>query len=469
MLRQEKFCDEVLYRILIVDDEEPIRKGLRYSIDWRELGFRVADEASNAMDAVSLLDNNQYDVLITDIKMPEKTGLDLIQVIKDKHPRTRILIISGYSYFDYAVAAIKLNVDDYILKPIKKEYITERFIRLKNELDREKEEMNRKRTSNRVARNFFLLHLVLDDYKSADIARTTAEKSEIYLPDDDVCIVNVKFKALNRFIDEHFKGDTELFEASVEQKIMPVSDRLFESMLMTYIGNNYVFLIPYEDRDIFVQTLAMYLKGFGCEYQIGVGGRVDNVFLSPVSYHQSIEAIQSSNSAISYFDQDVSGKNQASSLMMLQKQIIDSLESGKYDQLSYLVDEVFFLLEGGNITFIYNWCINSIHEIQEYFEIEKLQKVKVNYFFVLSDKNNYSFSNTMKKSYMEQLSKIVDILKSFSNDHSNELVKNACAMVESRYSDKSFSLYDVVKPSISAMAICVPFSSRLPAKIFPTI
>ena len=105
-------------RILIVDDEKWVRAGLHASIEKLML-FDVIDEAVSGEDAVLKADIKKYDIIITDIKMTDMTGLELIEKISSKNSFTRFIIVSGYSDFEYARTAISLGVDNYLLKPVK--------------------------------------------------------------------------------------------------------------------------------------------------------------------------------------------------------------------------------------------------------------------------------------------------------------------------------------------------------------
>jgi len=87
--------------------------------DWT-----AKDTASDGIYAINLLQNNIYDVVITDIKMPTMDGIELSKYLYKNQPQTPIIIISGYDEFEYARAAVKLNVFDYILKPLRDEELS---------------------------------------------------------------------------------------------------------------------------------------------------------------------------------------------------------------------------------------------------------------------------------------------------------------------------------------------------------
>ena len=126
-----------MYKVLIVDDEIMIRRGLSKIIHWEEIGFEMAGAVGNAMEALELIKKTPVDVLLTDISMPEMTGLELIHQARKILPGLKAVVISGYSEFDYAREAIELKVENYILKPLDPKKITETFQKICKELDQE--------------------------------------------------------------------------------------------------------------------------------------------------------------------------------------------------------------------------------------------------------------------------------------------------------------------------------------------
>ncbi|MDP4098237.1 response regulator [Paenibacillus sp. P96] len=105
-------------RMLIVDDEPVICQGLRCTIDWEKLGIEVAGEAYDGEEALQLTEEQQIDLLLTDIRMEGMDGLELTAQLKRRYPHVRVIMISGYEDFDYARQAVRLHVSDYLLKPV---------------------------------------------------------------------------------------------------------------------------------------------------------------------------------------------------------------------------------------------------------------------------------------------------------------------------------------------------------------
>lgn len=107
-----------MLKVVIADDEQRVGLLVRYLIHWEELGLEFAGQCCDGQSAWELIEQIHPDIVITDIRMPVLTGLELVQRTSEKYPQIRFVIISGYRYFEYAQKALKYGVIDYLLKPI---------------------------------------------------------------------------------------------------------------------------------------------------------------------------------------------------------------------------------------------------------------------------------------------------------------------------------------------------------------
>ena len=106
-------------KVMIVDDEITIVEGILRLYDWEQNNFEVVGVAYDGMSAINLANEKQPDIVIVDIDMPIRSGLEVIQEISKTLPDTAFIVASGYDQYEYMRAALKLGVVDYILKPIK--------------------------------------------------------------------------------------------------------------------------------------------------------------------------------------------------------------------------------------------------------------------------------------------------------------------------------------------------------------
>lgn len=113
----------MIFRLLIVDDEAPVRKGLSRFINWEAINCTIEDTASDGLEAIEKLKGLDIDIVITDIRMPEADGLCLARYVSEHYPDIKVIILTGFADFNYAQTAIQYDVSDFLLKPISKEQV----------------------------------------------------------------------------------------------------------------------------------------------------------------------------------------------------------------------------------------------------------------------------------------------------------------------------------------------------------
>lgn len=126
-----------MYSMLIVDDEPSILYGLKDIIDWEEYGVEIAGLAGNGMEALKIIDSKKINILLTDIRMPEIDGIELIGHIRRRNPEIRVIILSGYDDFNYVKEAIKLGVENYLLKPLNKNELSSTLLNTVEKIESE--------------------------------------------------------------------------------------------------------------------------------------------------------------------------------------------------------------------------------------------------------------------------------------------------------------------------------------------
>lgn len=114
-----------MYRVLIAEDSKPILRNIQSLLTSLELPLELAAKAANGEEALELLAQQHFDLLLTDIRMPKMDGLTLIEQAKQLHPRLLAVLISGYNDFEYTRKAINLQVFDYLLKPVERKQLAE--------------------------------------------------------------------------------------------------------------------------------------------------------------------------------------------------------------------------------------------------------------------------------------------------------------------------------------------------------
>lgn len=161
------------YTVLVVDDEENQRRALIEKVDWARAGFEVIGEAENGVEALPLVEMLEPDLVMTDIRMPLMTGLELAAKVREVRPATQMVILSGYDSFEYAQTAIKYNIISYLLKPISSSEMSDELLKIRRRMDENLDKMlsfsssDTGETMRKLAVTEFLLPLMLGSSDNA--------------------------------------------------------------------------------------------------------------------------------------------------------------------------------------------------------------------------------------------------------------------------------------------------------------
>ena len=128
------------YKVIIADDEKKILQLIRFLGKWEQYGIEIVDECHDGSTALESIKRNRPDFVISDIKMPELDGIELIKATKDAGIDCLFILLSGYRHFEYARSAIALNVVDYLLKPIDEEQLNRTLERICLQMKKTREE-----------------------------------------------------------------------------------------------------------------------------------------------------------------------------------------------------------------------------------------------------------------------------------------------------------------------------------------
>ncbi|MFM9278873.1 response regulator transcription factor [Paenibacillus jiagnxiensis] len=124
-----------MIKVMIVDDEQWNLNLIRKVGKWGKLGMEVVGEANDGIEAVQLLDTVKPQIVITDMRMPGVDGVGLLEVLNDRYPAIRSIVVSGYEDFTYTKHAIRYKAVDYLLKPVDEEELNDALSKCKAEIE----------------------------------------------------------------------------------------------------------------------------------------------------------------------------------------------------------------------------------------------------------------------------------------------------------------------------------------------
>lgn len=123
-----------MLKVLIVDDEKLVRKGIVLGVDWLALDCMVVAEASNGLEGLEAARKFNPDLIITDIKMPKMDGIEMLKLLRETNKEVHVIFLTAYSDFSYAQRAVKLSASDYLLKPFQDGELEETVLRVQKKI-----------------------------------------------------------------------------------------------------------------------------------------------------------------------------------------------------------------------------------------------------------------------------------------------------------------------------------------------
>lgn len=250
------------YSVLLVDDEELVYDVMIKKMNWEEMGFHIEGYAHNGIEALEMAEEMLPDVVMTDIKMPYMDGLTLSKRLKKLYPNVKIIIFSGFDEFEYAKEAIKIEAEEYILKPIDSGELADVFARVKKALDKEIDE---KRNIDMLQQYYLNSLPVLQDnfYISLLEGRLKEENIAKYASDYQISFSGPYFVITVFRVGYTEKNGTEvevppfLLVLSVERLVEEQLANKFKSKTFSYLGDVVVVSELKEKSDIHKYTDMM--------------------------------------------------------------------------------------------------------------------------------------------------------------------------------------------------------------------
>lgn len=198
-----------MLKVVIVDDEQIIRNGMKTIIDWESHGFCIVGEADNGISGIELISEERPDIALVDVKMPEMTGIEMIAALKEGNVKTKFIILSGYSDFAYTKKAILLGVDAYLLKPLDEDELIQMLNSIREKIEEENILEDYFEKGKQYVLKDIIRKMIESKFENNDIPCNLAEvEACIGTPDYCVAIINAESdnNLLNGQIIDFFKN-----------------------------------------------------------------------------------------------------------------------------------------------------------------------------------------------------------------------------------------------------------------------
>ncbi len=345
-----------MYTVIVVDDEEQLRKALIRKVDWELAGFQVVAEAENGVEALELVAKYEPDLLLTDVKMPFMTGIELARAVREIRPTVNIVFLSGYDDFSYAQKAIQYNIISYLLKPISAEELTQELIQIRTQIDDKFAEFQIQNSHlEHVDTSEFLIPLLLDPFQEEE----GGEQENILLEKAVTCGVlegvsdQLKYSVMViSFSDEDGNNQTKIEQVHAIDLILKkyvryasfyTEGRIVSLLIATKLGlEKYLHIL--------VEEIAQSAKRIlNLETAIGVSRSIDYLSHAHEAYIDAMNAIRyckKSEQSV-YFITDIE-RNEIFDQELVQnviQEIENYLRGGSVEELQAYLEELMPILQ----------------------------------------------------------------------------------------------------------------------------
>lgn len=350
-----------MYRVLLVDDEPYILEGLKHIISWEEYGLEIAGQATNAGDALTML--KDIHILLTDVKMPEMTGLELIRQAKQMFPEIKAIILSGYDDFEYVKEAVKLGIENYLLKPINRDELAST---LANIVDKIEAELYRKihlNQSMNVIRENILYRLVSGNISREELAQK-ATLLNIDLDCSSYLVSVFHILSLSEENDVKTDRDKSLWSFSISNicyeimegsglRVAQFADHHGDIIILFYDTQSQ---LGYKELGRILEKCAEAIaRLLHIHVFVTVGAYVDDYELISQSYSQALELQEYQlvfpPNYVAFHTDIREGVNYAQNDVQVDFEVFRNLlASGRQEDISAYVDDIFTRLSGNSNT-----------------------------------------------------------------------------------------------------------------------
>ncbi len=410
-----------MFRLLVVEDEEMIRNKIIYNTNWKEHGFVEVLQASNGMEALDIVRKNNIDIVITDIQMPEMNGIELIREIKSLNRGIKCIIITAYAEFEYAKESVKLNVNDYILKPFKSKDLLDIVKKLSEEINRERNErvevenLRRQLRENKKALREKLFNDLLSNSYIGDIESDLnyLELSKLRNREYFIAVININnFMELIIEEDEEQKYIVNLSFYNLVTKFLTylekdTSDTSEDKLVYSVINYkiDQLVIVVYEDIDKFTSAFEDLIKlgrmELGFCITIGIGNKYKNLTDVHISYREACSAalldrVYGREIVYIFNDLNFGNKVYSKQLHILgDTKLYDDLKIGAFPEIKNDIVDIITQIKSSKLeldainTIIYNVVLLSCKTINELgYDIFEIMGEDFNLHFDVKEINN---------------------------------------------------------------------------------
>lgn len=344
------------YTMVVIDDIRAVVNGISRDVDWVQHDIRVGGTAFNGEDGMELIRRTTPDIIVTDIRMPKFSGIEMISEVLALIPHSKVIFISGYSEFDDVQKTLRMGAFDYILKPFTPKQLVDIVLKAKHVLEEDRRNHNRERDMRQQLRES--MPLLRQEYlKLLMHCRSTQEHAMerwefLQIDMDQAPLAVMLFE-----IDQFARGAMHVQVNEMELLRFAVHN-IIEETIRTY-ATGIVFRDSINRLAAIVnpcQTIDMLSLGELCRVHVskyaqctvsaGIGVTIEKLEELPVAYRQAMEALTYTfyTGGNSVFAFDHMETNASMELFQLsaerEKELVYAIRTGQYPKAKAVLDEM---------------------------------------------------------------------------------------------------------------------------------
>jgi len=434
---------------MIVDDEPIIRMGLRSTVNWEDFGFEIVCECRDGEEALQRLEEYKIDFIVTDIKMYNINGIEMLKIIRDRKLDIPVLLLSGYDEFSYAQEGLRLGAFDYILKPLDHKKLENILVEVYKKLVTVEEKNNEFNINKTITSEKILCDLlrgknlmVMDEYILKYNLPLIKNKVQVAIVEINEIVIN------NKDLIENDDGYLDKLVSEMIQKELKKSFFGHYSVLDDELGKKFIIVqkdIEIEASEfnrIFVEALKNILetsnKVLDTVLNIGIGNVYNQLFSIHKSYLNAKEALKykyvlGTNKLIHINQLSEIRREKFNYPIEKEKALITSIISAKEDSLDLLLGLIKEIAQIMNfdifkiniaitqvINNIYTNVLKKYSSLSNVYDLSEIMKVGFLGVETLDD---------ISKRLMENISSLINIIREYNLNKGDNIVNKACEYV----------------------------------------
>ncbi len=448
-----------MYKLMVVDDEVMVRDALIELLDLEALGFTLAGTASNGVEALEYFDEDDVEVLITDINMPFLDGLELVHEIRKRGNDCRVIFLTGYDEFEYAKEAVALNVEKYILKPITKNEITDVLKDIKLSLDEkysQSQQIEKLKAdydkNKRLFEEMSIFGILDGQLPDSMLVENIKSLNENVREDDFVLASVIEISSFKDLVERGFASNYSMFFYTIMEFSRNDLSKKGEFLLIKGKENKIVVICLNPDKTgniefIFNHLIRNINLTFNVDVSIGMGSKNKGISSLKKSYNDAMtslgnQLIDGSNRVIVFRENMNPSSIDEAQVYKKISNIIDAIRVNDRSKINKNLDLFFSLLSFNCVessvfrTYVLNLLVKIFENFNKYFDSEKMAIDFSAISIIVNSKSESEIREGIAK-YIDGISQAIEKSKS---DERKEIIREASEYLKENYQEPLLDL-----------------------------